>query len=228
MVVGEAPMPKEPTREIALEARLQREERLLSPSAARNRDAIRDAFLATMPAQGTIIEVGSGTGEHVVHLASAAAGLFFRPGDPDAASRASIAAWTAHLGLKNVATPHAVNVIDEGWEKGFAAADGVVSINMIHIAPFEAARGLMCGVGRLLRDGGRLFLYGPFSRNGVHTAPSNADFDASLKSRDPRWGIRDLEKHVAPIAADAGLKLVNVIDMPANNFAVIFEKRRRS
>lgn len=221
-------MPEKPTKEIALEARSQREARLFSPSAARNRDAIREAFAATMPGEGTVIEVASGTGEHVAHLAASAPSLFFRPGDPDAASRASIAAWTAHLGLKNIAAPHAIDVTGASWHKGFSPSNGVLSINMIHIAPFDAALGLMRGAGHLLCDGGRLFLYGPFSRNGVHTAPSNADFDASLKSRDPRWGVRDLENDILPIANGAGLSLAAVIDMPANNFAAIFEKRRQS
>jgi hypothetical protein len=220
-------MAERPPKEIALEARTQQQTRLFSPSAARNRDAIRDVFVAAMPDKGTIIEVGSGTGEHVAHLAAAAPALFFRPGDPDAASRASIAAWTAHLGLPNIAAPHAVDVSEPDWHRDFVPAVGVLSINMIHIAPFEAALGLMRGAGQILGDGGRLFLYGPFSRNGVHTAPSNAEFDASLKSRDPRWGVRDLENDIAPIASRAGLSLAAVTDMPANNFAVIFEKKRQ-
>ncbi|MFZ5618714.1 MAG: DUF938 domain-containing protein [Pseudomonadota bacterium] len=211
-------------KEIALETRASEEARLFSPSAARNREAIRDAFLTHMPQEGTIVEVGSGTGEHVVCLAAATPQILWRPGDPDAASRTSIAAWTAHLGLPNIAAPHAADVTEPDWSEVFDAADGVVSINMIHIAPFEAAKGLIAGAGTLLKSGGRLFLYGPFSRNGVHTAPSNAEFDASLKARDPAWGVRDLELDILPLARRAGFSPVAIIDMPANNLSVMFER----
>lgn len=217
-------MEKPPPKEIALEARASEEGRLFSPSAARNRDPICDVFLRTMPPAGVIIEVGSGTGEHVARLAAAAPGVFFRPGDPDPASRASIAAWTAHSSLANIAAPHAVDVTQADWHAGFAPCNGVVSINMIHIAPFEAAAGLFAGAGKLLKSGGRLFLYGPFSRNGVHTAPSNADFDASLKSRDPRWGVRDLERQITPLAHECGLALADIVAMPANNLVVVFSR----
>lgn len=217
-------MEKPPQKEIALEARASAEGRLFSPSAARNQGPIRDAFLRTMPSAGVIVEVGSGTGEHVAHLAAAAPGLFFRPGDPDPASRTSIAAWTAHLGLANVAAPHEADVTHADWHLFFGRADGVVSINMIHIAPFEAAAGLIAGAGQLLGAGGRLFLYGPFSRDGVHAASSNADFDASLKSRDPRWGVRDLERQIAPLAKACGFALEEIIDMPANNLVAVFSK----
>ncbi len=213
-------------REIALEAREAAGARLHSPSAARNRDPIRDVFLATMPRKGVILEIGSGTGEHAAHIAAALPEIRWLPGDPDPASRASIAAWTAHLGLVNIDPPHAADVMTAGWEAAFPALDGVVSINMIHIAPFEAAQGLVAGAGRLLKPGGRLFLYGPFSRNAAHAAPSNDAFDASLKSRDARWGVRDLEQEIAPLAARAGLSLLKVAEMPANNLSVIFHKRQ--
>jgi cyclopropane fatty-acyl-phospholipid synthase-like methyltransferase len=212
-------------KEIALEERSREERRLFSPSAARNRDAIRDAFLKTMPVEGAVLEVGSGTGEHAVHIAAAAPALRWLPGDPDAASRASIAAWTEHLNLANVAAPHAIDVTATGWDQGLAPVDGVVSINMIHIAPFEAARGLIAGAARLLASGGKLFLYGPFARNGTHTATSNAEFDASLKARDPRWGVRDLDLDIAPLAAASGFALEAVIEMPANNLSVVFARQ---
>ncbi len=211
-------------REIAPEARAQEAARLYSPSAARNRDAIRDAFLATMPSAGEIVEIGSGAGEHAAHIAGAAPALFWRPGDPDAGSRASIAAWAEHLGLWNVDTPHAADVEAADWDRAFGPVDGVVSINMIHIAPFAAAEGLIAGAGRLLKPGGKLFLYGPFARNGAHTAPSNAAFDAALKARDPRWGVRDLDLEIVPLASAAGLALDAVIEMPANNLSVIWRR----
>ena len=130
----------------------------------------------------------------------------------------------AHLGLKNVDPPHAADVVREGWHEEFGRADGVVSINMIHIAPIEAAQGLFAGASKMLGAGGRLFLYGPFSRSGVHTSPSNADFDASLKLRDPRWGVRDLDLEIKPLAERLGFRLSAIVAMPANNLSVVFEK----
>lgn len=211
-------------RQIALEERGREEQRLFSPSAARNRDAIRQAYFDVMPRSGVILEIGSGTGEHAAHIAAAAPDLRWRPGDPDPASRASIAAWTDYLGLKNVAAPHAIDVTAANWESGLGAVDGVVSINMIHIAPFDAAHGFIAGAGRLLATGGKLFLYGPFARNGAHTAPSNAEFDASLKARNPDWGVRDLDREIIPLAEAAGLTLDRVIEMPANNLSVVFRR----
>ncbi len=213
-------------REIALEARAATGEKLYSPSAARNRDAIRDVVLEVMPSEGKILEIGGGTGEHGVHIAAAAPGLAWHTGDPDPASRASIAAWIEDAGLANLKGPHAIDVTADDW--GVEAGqpfDGLVSINMLHIAPFTAATGLFAGAGRVLRCGGVLFVYGPFSRAGVHTAPSNATFDASLKSRDPRWGVRDLEHDLASLAQKNALTREAIVEMPANNFCVIFRKQ---
>ncbi|MEX0644913.1 MAG: DUF938 domain-containing protein [Parvularculaceae bacterium] len=212
-------------KQTALEERGRQGARLFSPSTARNRDPICAVFLEYMPTAGTILEIGSGTGEHAVHLAASLPNVRWLPGDPDQASRASIAAWIETSGLDNVAAPHAIDVTVASWAGEVASpVAGVVSINMIHIAPFDAARGLIAGAGALLGPGGKLFLYGPFSRAGHHTAPSNAEFDKSLKERDPRWGVRDLEHEVAPIARDAGLVLEKAVEMPANNFSVIFKK----
>jgi hypothetical protein len=198
--------------------------RLMAPSAARNKDAIRDAFLAHMPNSGVIVEIASGSGEHVVHLAAALPHLQFFPGDPDPAARASIAAWTTHARLQNIEPPHAVDASAPGWEQDFPRADGVLSINMIHIAPCAAMHGLLAGAGLLLKPGGKLFLYGPFMREGLHTAPSNEAFDQSLKARDARWGVRDLDREIIPEADKNGLRPAALIAMPANNFSVVFEK----
>ncbi len=212
--------------EVALETRAAAGEKLYSPSAARNRDAIRDVMLDIMPSEGKILEIGGGTGEHGVHIAAAAPRLTWHTGDPDPASRASIAAWISAAGLANLKGPHAIDVTAEDWgvEAG-APFDGLVSINMIHIAPFAAATGLFAGAGRVLRSGGALFFYGPFSRGGVHSAPSNEAFDASLKSRDPRWGVRDLERDLALLAQKNALTREAIVEMPANNLCVIFRKQ---
>lgn len=194
-----------------------------SPAAARNREPIAAAVVEHMPHHGTILEVASGTGEHVVHLARVLPQVRWLPGDPDPESRRSISAWIARSGLTNIAAPHATDVTAERWPvEDDAPFDGIVCINMIHIAPLEAAAGLFAGAGRLLGPQGRLFLYGPFSRHGRHTAPSNAAFDASLRARDRRWGVRDLEAEVVPLAAHAGLRPTQVLSMPANNLVVLF------
>ncbi len=213
-------------KETALEDRGADGARLFSPSAARNRDPIRDVFLKYLPKTGAALEIGSGTGEHAVHIAAAAPRLRWFASDPDGAARASIAAHMAASGLENIDGPHAVDVCEKDWDALLAGPfDAVVSINMIHIAPFAAAEGLFAGAARLLRRGGRLLLYGPFAQGGVHSAPSNEAFDASLKSRDPRWGVRDLEHDIAPLAQEHAFRREAVVEMPANNFTVVFAKQ---
>lgn len=213
------------TKETALEDRGEDGARLFSPSAARNRDAIRDAFLKYLPETGAVLEIGSGTGEHAVHIARAAPGLSWFTSDPDAAARASIAAHIDAAALGNLEGPLALDVAQDNWHAPLKAPLGaVVSINMIHIAPFEAAKGLFAGASALLRPGGRLVMYGPFSQGGVHSAPSNEAFDASLKARDPRWGVRDLEHDLAPLAQEHAFALRAIVQMPASNFTVVFEK----
>ncbi len=214
-----------PPRETALESRDTDGAKLFSPSTARNRDVIRDVFLETMLHRGKFLEIGGGTGEHAVHIASALPDAQWHTGDPDKTARASIAAWMAEANLHNLQGPHAINVTANIWGvEDLAPFDGLISINMIHIAPFDAARGLFAGAARLLKPGGRLFLYGPFTRGGRHTAPSNETFDASLKSRDARWGVRDLEQDIAPLAQENALDLRQTVEMPANNFTIIFQK----
>jgi SAM-dependent methyltransferase len=198
--------------------------RQFSPSAARNSGPIREVLEKVLPRRGVALEIGSGTGEHVVCFAKALPGLLWQPSDPDPASRASIAAWIAAEGLANVRAPVAIDTRQAIWgvedDAPFAA---VVSLNMIHIAPWESALGLLAGAGRLLRQGGILYLYGPFTRSGAHTSPSNAAFDADLKRRDPSWGVRDTDDLIRE-AAPHGLKLREIIEMPANNLSLAFVK----
>jgi cyclopropane fatty-acyl-phospholipid synthase-like methyltransferase len=141
-----------------------------------------------------VLEIGSGTGEHAIFFAKALPKVVWLPSDPDAASRASIEAWIATEGLANVRAPIAIDVRERVWVmEDDAPFEAIVSLNMVHIAPWEAALGLLAGAGRLLRPNGVLFFYGPFMRGGTHTATSNAAFDADLKRRDPRWGVRDVD-----------------------------------
>ncbi len=216
-------------KETALENRAEDGAKLFSPSAARNRDPIRDVFFKFLPERGRVLEIGSGTGEHAVHIADAAPGLEWFAGDPDPAARASVAAHIADTNRSNIKGPHALDVCEKDWDAAIAGPfDAVVSINMIHIAPFAAAQGLFAGAGRLLAPGGLLLLYGPFSEGGVFSAPSNEAFDASLKAHDPRWGVRDLEHDLASLAQENALTRRVVVEMPANNFTVVYAKNAES
>jgi len=213
-------------RKTALEDRANDGDRLYSPSAGRNRDIIRSVLIEHMPAEGIVLEIGAGTGEHAVHFASSLPHIRWAPGDPDAASRASIAAWITESGLTNLDQPHAIDVSTDRWAdyEEESSLAGIVSINMIHIASFAATKGLVAGAGRYLRDGGVLFVYGPFTRGGHHNAPSNKEFDEVLKNRNAQWGIRDLDDDIMPIATEVGLKLETVVEMPKNNLSVVLRK----
>jgi hypothetical protein len=193
-----------------------------APAAERNRDAILSVLARVLPRSGVVLEIASGTGQHAVHCAAALPDTVWQPSDPDADARDSIAAWRAHAGLANLNTPLALDVLNDDWGIGNVAA--IVCINMIHIAPWEAAESLFRGAGARLASGGVLYLYGPYRRNGAHTAPSNEAFDQQLRARDPRWGVRDMEA-VAALGEKAGLTLVETVAMPANNFSVVFEKQ---
>ncbi|MDK3022045.1 DUF938 domain-containing protein [Cupriavidus taiwanensis] len=195
--------------------------RRMAPATERNREPILAVLRQVLPASGTVLEIASGTGQHAVHFAAALPGLTWQPSDPDAAARASIAAWTAHAGLTNVRTPLALDVCRQPW--GIDAADAVVCINMLHIAPWAAAEALFAGAGKLLGPGGVLFLYGPYRRGGAHTAPSNAAFDAQLRATDPDWGVRDIEAVIALGEAQA-LRCDEPVPMPANNFCLVLRK----
>lgn len=190
--------------------------RRFAPAAARNRDAILAVLRHALPPRGLVLEVASGSGEHCAHLAAALPALTFQPSDPDADARASIDAWAA--GAPNIGPVLALDAARLPWP--IAAADAVLCINMIHIAPWAACDGLVRGAAAL---GAMLVLYGPFRRGGAHTAPSNAAFDESLRARDPAWGVRDLEA-VAALAAREGFGPPEATEMPANNLTVVFRR----
>lgn len=195
--------------------------RLHAPAAARNRQPILDVLKAHLPSRGLVLEVASGTGEHAVHFARACPALVFQPSDPEPTHRTSIDAWTTALSLANVHPAIMLDVTAQSWP--VTAADVLVCINMIHIAPWTAAEGVMRGAGRVLPPGGLLYLYGPYKRGGGHTAPSNAAFDAGLRAQDPAWGVRDLEA-VAALAAAQGFGGPLIVEMPANNLSLVLRK----
>lgn len=200
---------------------MSRDPRLYAPATARNRDPILAVLTRHLPQRGLVLEVASGSGEHVVHFAQAFPHLLFQPSDPDPDARASIDAWRAALTLSNVRPAIALDATAEPWP--IAAADAVLCINMVHIAPWAAAEGVVRGAARVLPPGGVLYLYGPYKRGGRHTAPSNAAFDASLRSQDPEWGVRDLEAVIALTAA-AGFAQPVIEQMPANNLSLVLTK----
>lgn len=197
--------------------------RQFSPATARNREPILAVLQRVLPPRARVLEIASGSGEHAVFAAAAMPEVTWEPSDPDPDARASIAAWAASERLSNVLPPLDIDVRNADWGLGAEAVDALVAINMVHISPWEATRGLIAGAGRVVRHRGVLFLYGPYKRGGRHTAPSNEAFDASLRARDATWGVRD----VADVQAEAarhGFTLNETVEMPANNLSLVFVK----
>jgi hypothetical protein len=197
------------------------EARLTSPSVARNREPILEALRPVLPPQGVVLEIASGSGEHAAFFAEKFPNLVFWPSDPDAAARRSIATWGLSLGLANLRAPLALDAREDDWP--IDAADAILCINMIHISPWSATEGLFKGAAKILPSNAPLYLYGPYRRRGVETAQSNVEFETWLKTKDPAFGLRDLEA-VAGCASRNGFLEPAVIEMPANNLSVIFRR----
>lgn len=204
--------------------------RLDAPTFHRNHHAICDVLRRYLAGKsGDAVEVGSGTGQHAVEFARQFPNVTWWPSDLNDNHLASIEAWRLNSELPNVGRPRRIDVSDHEWcdamrsDGGPAELLAVFCANVIHIAPWRVAEGLVAGAGRYLRKGGMLFLYGPFSRGGRHTAPSNEAFDKSLREHDSEWGVRDVEA-VSKLAARAGLSLIDIADMPANNLTLVFER----
>lgn len=195
--------------------------RLFAPSTARNRAQILEVLARVVPEGARVLEIASGAGEHAVWLAEHLRGVTWVPSDPDPDARASIEAWRAHSGLANVLPALALDVSQSPWP--LSRADVVVCINMIHISPWEATEALIAGASAILPRGGVLYTYGPYRRSGAHTAPSNEAFDASLRARNPAWGVRDLEA-VESTARAKGFVLDEIVEMPANNLSLVFRR----
>jgi SAM-dependent methyltransferase len=192
-----------------------------APAAQRNREPIRTVLEQWLPASGLVLEVASGTGEHAVYFAEHFPRLEWQPSDvhPDAIQ--SIAARCRASGLANLRDPAELDASSPVWP--IAAADALLSINMVHISPWEAALGLLDGAARVLGPGSPLIMYGPWIRDGVPTAPSNLDFDRDLRRRNPAWGLRRVEDFSA-VAALRGLELVDTRAMPANNLMLLLRR----
>jgi Protein of unknown function (DUF938) len=194
----------------------------ISPSVARNSEPILAVLRRVLPERGTVLEIASGTGEHAVQFASALPGLLWQPSDRDPDALRSIAAHRDLAGPRNLLPPIALDAAASSWPVD--EVEAVVAINMVHIAPWAATVGLMAGAGRTLPGGGVMYLYGAYKENGAHTAPSNAAFDASLRARDPEWGVRDVGA-VTELARKQELELIERIPMPANNLSLVFRRR---
>jgi SAM-dependent methyltransferase len=203
--------------------------RLDAPAFHRNHEAIWSA-IAGPPGQitGDVLEIGSGTGQHAAAFAAQAPALTWWPSDIYPSHLASISAWRRHAGLENLRAPQRIDLTDGAWTW---AADGqvggelaaIVCINVLHISPWLVSENLISGAGRLLRTGARLFIYGPFMRDGKHTAPSNDDFDANLRTKNPAWGVRDI-RDLDLCAKAAGLTDATITAMPANNLVLAFTR----
>ena len=193
--------------------------RLFAPATQRNRDPILAVLREVLPREGRVLEIASGSGEHVIHFAKAFPGLTFQPTDPDPQAVASIAAWSKDAALANLEAPLLFDASQPGWP--FHDLAGILCINMTHIAPWRATQGLMRGAAASLRPDAPFYLYGPYRQRGVPTADSNDAFDADLRARNPEWGLRDLDD-VAELARASGFSLPQISPMPANNLSVVF------
>jgi SAM-dependent methyltransferase len=202
--------------------------RLRGPAFERNHGPIWSVIGPFLQARtGDVLEVGSGTGEHVVAYAARSPAITWWPSDLHPTYLASVASWRAHARLANVQAPARVDLLDADWDTTLPMRDhltAVLCVNVLHISAWRVTENLLAGAARLLRPDGRLFVYGPFKRNGTHTAPSNAAFDASLRSQNPEWGVRDT-RDIAGEAERCGLRIADIVAMPANNFTLVIEPK---
>jgi cyclopropane fatty-acyl-phospholipid synthase-like methyltransferase len=195
--------------------------RLFSPSTERNRSHILAILQRLLPDPATVLEIGSGSGEHAVYFCAHMPWLHWQPTDGDPAAIDSIIAWISHSGLPNIAAPLELELHSEVWP--VRQADAVVAINVLHYSPWSSTPALFRTAARLLPKGGVVYCYGPYRRGNAHTAPSNAAFDEWLHGIDERFGVRDLEA-VEAEAREHGFRLDELIEMPANNFSLVFRR----
>ena len=199
--------------------------RIHSTACERNRDPILEVLRDVFPERGLVLEIASGTGMHAAHFAPRLPGLTWQPTDVGEPALASIEAWRAEAGADNLLPPQRLDVLQQPWP--VTAADALFNANMIHISPSPVTEGLLRGAAAVLGPDAPMVMYGPFRVGGQFDAPSNAEFDRSLRSRDERWGIRDLEE-VQRLAARHGLAFERQIEMPANNLCLVFRRAAAS
>src|SRR5271156_6414258 len=197
------------------------DDRQYAPATLRNRDFILAVLRGVLPTTGVILEIASGSGEHIVHFARNFPALIFQPSDPEPDALLSVAAWVKETRVTNVRAPIVLDASQSFWP--IASADGIICINMVHISPWEATLGLIKGAAAILPPASPLYLYGPYIREGFATAPSNQAFDRSLRDRNQRWGVRELET-VAAVAQSVGFSVAIIAEMPANNRSVVLRR----
>jgi len=196
-----------------------------APAASRNREPIAEVLGEWLPTSGTVLEIASGTGEHATFFAERFPALEWQPSDVHPDALASIAARRDTAGPANLRAPIAVDAAQQSWP--IEQADAVLSINMVHISPWQSTLGLLDGAARLLPSGAPLILYGPWRQAGVAAAPTNLAFDEDLRRRDPTWGLRQVEEFAAA-ARERGLELLETRAMPANNLMLLLRRERSS
>jgi SAM-dependent methyltransferase len=196
--------------------------RLDAPAFHRNHAPIWSVLAPHLAdASGDVLEIGSGTGQHVVAFAANAPALTWWPSDPNPKHCRSIEAWRRHAKLANVRPPLCIDISDPDWRR-IGPADlperfrAMLCLNVLHITPWSVTETLLDCAANALAPDGQLFVYGPFMRDGRHTAPSNAAFDASLRRENPCWGVRDISL-IGEAAQRRGLRMTAVEGMPANN-----------
>lgn len=196
--------------------------RLFAPATQRNRDPILAVLRKILPPSGTVLEIASGSGEHVIHFARHLPDLTFQPTDPVVDNLRSIGGWVASSNIPNILPPLRLATTDHPWP--VTTADAILCINMIHISPWGSTVGLMQGAAQLLKPGAALYLYGPYQRDGRQTAPSNEAFHHMLQNQNPEWGVRDLAA-VTDLARAAGFSGPDITEMPANNLSLVFRRK---
>jgi len=192
-----------------------------APATERNRKPILDVLRRVLPGNGLVLEVASGTGQHAVFFSGHLPGLRWQPSDATVDALRSIEAWVEESALENLLPPIELDVRSPRWP--IASADALLCINMIHISPWETTESLFRGASALLAGGSPLITYGPYRLHGEHSAPSNAAFDESLRSRNPRWGVRDIDALIE-LAGRTGFELQERVPMPANNMTLVWTR----
>jgi len=192
-----------------------------APAAERNRQPILDVLRRVLPATGLVLEVASGTGQHAIFFSEHLSDLRWQPTDASSEALLSIGAWVEEVGRENLLSPFELDVRWQRWPVG--KADALLCINMIHISPWETTEALFRGAGELLAHGSHLITYGPYRLHGEHTASSNAAFDENLRSRNARWGVRDVEE-LTDLGGQTGFTLEEQVSMPANNMTLVWTR----
>ncbi len=194
-----------------------------APAALRNRDVIREHVLRFAPESGRALEIASGTGEHVVHIAAATPGLLWHPTDPDPDRRASIAAWQADARVPNIQAPVALDATQAGWSDTYRPMDIILLVNLLHLISAPQAETVLTEIASALAPGGTALIYGPFLREGQTTSDGDAAFDTRLRAQNPEIGYKDAAE-ILQILRGAGLGPVATLDMPANNLLFAAQK----